>query len=360
MPKLAPAPERLLVATCLVATVDTTAGAALAQLPTVERVVQVGCDDCTGPTQFSTIFDVAVTDAGDIVVADRSAPMIRAFDRVGKPRWSTGRAGSGPGEYLFPARIGVGTDGGVTVLDMRQRRHTRLAKDGALIGSSSFTGFLAASAARRGTGEVVLLIDDFTGPHAIQRWPAGTRNPIPHASLPRHASTRGGFVQPSIAVAPTGILAFTIDPFVYRIGRLGADGRPMPDLVRDIPPLRRTEAEIEELSARVASGRARRAAEGRSPAVGGGSARAGVDLSVKPHIILDGLRFDDTGRLWVLTMRGAGQTSVFDIFAASGAFLGSLTLPVRVSTFSLGGPYLVTAGEDADDIPRVTLWRVQG
>ena len=336
------------------------ATAGSSQPPTVERVVRIGCDDCTGPTQFSTIFDVAVTDSGDIVVIDRSAPMIRAFDRTGKPRWSTGRGGNGPGEFVFPTRVAIGPDGTVGVLDMRQRRHTRLAKDGALIGSSSFTGFLAASAARGGTGEVVLLIDDFAGPHAIQRWPAGTRNPIPHASLPRHTSTRGSGAQPSIAIASAGVLAFTIDPFVYRIGRLGTDGRPMPDIARDIPPLRRTEAEIKELSGRLASGPGRRAAEGRSPASGGGSARAGVDLSVKPHIIMDGLRFDDAGRLWVLTMRGVGQESVFDIFSASGVFLGSLTLPVRVTTFSLAGPYLATAGEDASDIPRVTLWRVRG
>ena len=343
-----------------IATLGTLAALALvagAQPPTVERIIQIGCDDCTGPTQFSTIFDAAVTDSGDIVVADRSAPMIRAFDRTGKLLWSSGRAGNGPGEFTFPMRVVIGPDGAVAVVDMRQRRYTRLAKTGTLLGSNSFMGFLAGSAARGRTGEVMLLIDDFSGPHAIQRWPKGAAKPADHASIPRHQSARGGFVQPSIAVAPSGIIAFTADPFTYRIGRLGVDGRPMPEITRDIPPVRRTDAEMKELAARLAAGPGRRAAEGGSAA--GARAPAGVDLAVKPHVMLDGLRFDDSGRLWVLTMRGVGAQSVFDVFSAGGAFIGSVTVPTRVNTFSLAGTYLVTGGEDADDIPRVTLWRVR-
>ena len=331
---------------------------ASAQVPVVERVVQIGCDDCTGPALFSSIFDAAVTDSGDIIVADRSAPMIRAFDRTGKLLWSTGRSGNGPGEFLFPTRIAIAPDRSVAVIDMRQRRHTRLTKDGALVGSNSFMGFLAASAARGRTGEVTLLIDDFAGPLAIQRWSAGAAKPAAHVTIPRRESPNGGFVQPSIAVAPTGIMAFTVDPFAYRIGRVGADGRAMAEIVRDIPPVRRTAEEMKELSARLASGPGRRAAEGGSSVAAG--APAGVDLTLKPHVILDGLRFDDAGRLWVLTMRGIGSQSVFDVFSTTGAFVGSVTLPTRVNTFSLAGQYLVTAGDDADDIPRVTLWRVRG
>ena len=327
-----------------------------AQVPIVERMVQIGCDDCSGPTQFSTIFDAAVTDSGDIIVADRSAPMIRAFDRSGKVLWSTGRGGNGPGEFVFPMRVAIGADRGVTVLDMRQRRHTRLAKDGTLAGSNSFLGFLAAGAARGRTGEVMMLIDDFNGPLVIQRWPAGATRPANHVTIPRRQPPNGRFVQPSFAVAPSGTMAVIADPFTYSIARFGADGRATGEIVRDIPPVRRTEAEMKELSARLASGPGRRAAEGGSAVTAG--APPGVDLSLKPHVMLDGLRFDDSGRLWVLTMRGVGHQSIFDLFSPTGAFLGSVTLPTRVNTFSLAGEYLVTGGEDADDIPRVTLWRV--
>jgi hypothetical protein len=221
-------------------------------------------------------------------------------------------------------------------------------------------GFTAAAAARGRAGEILLLMDDFRGPLSAERWTVTATKSAAHATLPRRVGGPPGMVMPSIAVAPSGIMAFTLDPFTYRIGRLGADAHPLPDIVRDIPQVRRTDAEMKELSDRLASGPGRLAAEGR-----GGSARAsaggsGIDLTLKPHVLLDGLRYDDMGRLWVLTMRGTGQQSVFDIFAAGGTFLGTLTLPARVKKFSLAGSYLVTGGEDADDIPRVTLWRIRG
>src|SRR5687768_15055707 len=104
MQHAARSPYLALATTALVAV----ASALPAQVPVVERVIQIGCDDCTGPTQFSAIFDAAVTDSGDIVVADRSAPMLRAFDRTGKLRWSTGGSGNGPGEFVFPTRLAIG------------------------------------------------------------------------------------------------------------------------------------------------------------------------------------------------------------------------------------------------------------
>ena len=334
--------------------------AAFAQVPTIEKLTWIGCADCTGSTLFSAIFDAAVTDSGEIVVADRSAPMIRAFDRTGKLLWTMGRSGNGPGEFLFPMRVAIGPDRSVSVVDMRTSRLTRLAKDGTLIGSHRLPGFPAATAARGRTGDVMLVLDDFRNALTAERWPAAAAKPERHATLPRRTSGPPGMVQPSIAVASSGVMAFVLDPFTYRIGRLDAAGKPMPDIVRDIPPARRTDAEMKELADRLASGPGRRVAENGNASVAAGAAPPGIDLSLKPHVRLDGMRFDDAGRLWVLSMRGIGGQSVFDIFAPAGAFLGSLTLPAEVSTFSLAGSYLVTAGEDADGIPHVTLWRVRG
>jgi hypothetical protein len=286
--------------------------------------------------------------------------MIRAFDRTGKLLWSTGRRGNGPGEFQFPMRLAIGPDRGVSVVDMHLRRLTRLSRDGTPRGSHPIMGFTAAVAARGRAGEVLLLMDDFRGPLSAERWTVTAVKPEPHATLPRRTGGPPGMVLPSIAIAPSGIMAFTLDPFTYRIGRLGADARALPDIVRDIPPVRRTDADMKELSDRMASGPGRVAAEGRGGAVGASAGSPGRDPALKPHVILDGLRFDDMGRLWVLTMRGSGHQSVFDIFTPTGTLLGTLTLPARVNTYSLAGSYLVTGGEDGDDIPRVTLWRIRG
>jgi hypothetical protein len=331
----------------------------LAQLPTVEKLTTIGCAECAGPTQFATIYDVAVTDSGDIVVADKSPPMIRAFDRTGRVLWSGGRSGGGPGEYRFPMRVVIGPDRGVSVVDMTARRLTRLGRDGAVKATEPILAFPAGASARGRTGEIIMLMDDFRGPFALERWAPTAAKSVGFTTVPRTPSAAGsGMIQPSIAVSPSGVLALGTDPFTYRIARLDADGKPMPDIVRDIPRARRTEAEMEELANRLRLGPERRGAE-QSASKAPARSSSGPDLTMKPFFPLDGLRYDDSGRLWVLTTRGVDQESVFDLFAPGGAFIGSVTLPARVGTFALAGPYLVTGGEDADDIPKVTLWRVR-
>ena len=350
----------------LVATLSTIACitalfAADAQVPTIERITRIGCAECAaGPMQLTTIYDVAVTDSGDIVVADRSPPMIRVFDRTGRVLWSGGQSGGGPGEYRFPMRVAIGPDRSITVVDMRARRLTRLNRDGTVKASEPILAFPAAAAARGRSGELVLMMDDFRGPYALERWGATADKTVPHATIPRPASPVGpGVIMPSIAVAPSGIIAFGTDPFTYRIARLGPDAKPLPDIVRDIPRQKRSEAEMKELADRMSLGPARRGAEAsvsRAPAAGGPPS---VDLTMKPFFPLDGLRYDDSGRLWVLTTRGGEQQTVFDLFAPAGGFLGSVTLPAHVGTFALAGTFLATGGEDADGIPHVTLWRVK-
>ena len=344
-----------------IAAVPSAATVISAQLPTIERVTQIGCSDCAaGPTQLTTIFDVAVTDSGEIVVADRSPPMIRAFDRTGRVLWSGGRSGGGPGEYRFPMRVAIGADRGVSVVDMQARRLTRLGRDGAVKATQPILAFPAGAGARGRSGELILLMDDFRGPYALERWAPGADKSVPHTTIPRPVSLVGpGIIQPSIAVAPSGIIAVGTDPFTYRIGRIGPDGKSMGDVVRDIPRERRTEAEMAELATRLGRGAGMRSAEqgvSRGPARGGTST---PDFTMKPFYPLDGLRYDDAGRLWVRTTRGAELQTVFDVFAPAGTFLGSVTLPAHVGTFALAGSWLVTGGEDADGIPRVTLWRVR-
>ena len=341
----------------------TAAPDASAQLPVVEKLTEIGCLECTGPAQFSEIHDVAVSDSGEIVVADRSAPMLRVFDRTGRVLWTGGRSGGGPGEYRYPMRVAIGPNRSLTIVDMRARRLTRLARDGSVTSTDPILTFPAAASPRGRTGDLALLMDDFRGPFAIERWAATASRSMAHATIARTPSPVGrGMIQPSMAAAPSGALAIGVDPFAYRIVRLDPSGRALPDLTRDIPLARRTEAEMQELATRLAAGPQIRSTEqsvSKAPA-STPLRSSGTDFTMKPFYPLDGLRYDDSGRLWVLTTRGVDQQSVFDIFGPTGAFAGSVTLPVRVRTFSLAGTYLATASEDAEGVPRVTLWRVRG
>jgi hypothetical protein len=78
----------------------------------------------------------------------------------------------------------------------------------------------------------------------------------------------------------------------------------------------------------------------------------------KPHFDWLGLRYDPMGRLWVKTGRGDESRTVFDVFAVSGSYLGEVVVAGAISSFSLGGDYLVTAGENEEGVPQVSLWTV--
>jgi sugar lactone lactonase YvrE len=84
---------------------------------------------------------------------------------------------------------------------------------------------------------------------------------------------------------------------------------------------------------------------------------AGV-AELKPHMAIDGLRFDDSGRLWVRTMRGDHSRTILDVFAPGGAFLGEVLVPHAMSAFSFGGRWLAADVEWEDGTRRVMVWEV--
>ena len=334
---------------------------AMGQIPKVERVREIGCEDCGDARQFSSTWDVMVTEAGDVLVVDRDAPTLRLFDKTGKPLWTHGRPGSGPGEYRFAMRAALGPDGVVQVVDMRSRRLTRLARDGSVAQSLTIPFFPAGIGVRRQTGELVFMTDDFKGGGTLQQWPQSAETPAKVATFATPMPGEASAISPSVAVAPNGDIAYLVTGDTYRIARLSAAGKALADVTRDIPRPKRTPAELAEVEKRIGSmGVAKAAAEGKQSS--GSKALMPSTASryeFKSHAATDGLRYDDAGRLWVRTMRGVGKSTVFDIFSASGTYVGELTLPVAVESYSLAGSYLATATEREDGIPVIVLWAVR-
>ncbi len=337
----------------------TMAAQATGQLPTLVRTADIGCSDCGGPGQFAVIHDVAVNDSGDILVVSADAPTLRLFDRSGRSLWSTGRDGTGPGEFRLAIRAALGP-GVIQVVDMTQRRITRLDRAGRYVSSAAVNGFPAAVGARGHSGELVVLLDDFRGTFLLERWMPGDSGarigPVP-ASPGRRP---GVLTIPSLAVAPSGEVAVARDPDEYRIVLLSATGAPLGEIVRDIPRVRRTAEEMAAIERRRAAASARL---GRERGMRGGSApvlpiRAPSD-ELKPHLAIDGLRYDDSGRLWAKTLRGGATSTVFDLFAPGGRYLGPVTIPVLVGAFTLGGRWLVADVEADDGSPRVVVWEVR-
>ena len=322
-----------------------------AQTPRLQKVLSIGCADCGGPAQFAEIADVAVTPTGQLWVADKDDPRIRVFTAEGRPIRSFGRRGEGPGEYggiekLFPAM-----DGSVAVVDMRLFRLTRVDTLGKVLSTMSIKNFPFDAAAAPGSSTIYLLFSRFQpGTSVVMRADAGRDSLVallgplqdfPRADAPSEIH--------SLAVAPDGSVAVGDGASEYRI-RVFQGGRSS-DVTRNIPRKTRTPAEMAEMQSQVIAG-------GRKARAEGGQPSSEVPRE-KPHFGWLGFRYDSAGRLWVKTGRGDETRTVFDLFAPSGTYLGEVVVPGRVSSFSLAGSYLATAGENDDGVPQVSLWSVR-
>ena len=278
---------------------------AAAQLPVVEPDLTLGCGQCGGAAQFSAIRDVAISARGALLVADRDAPVLRAFDSSGTVAWSAGTPGQGPGEYRSVVRAVLLPGGEVAVVDFTNRRITRLSP--------------------------------------------------PRPEVEPAAAARGA----SVAVAPDGTMAFLVNNEQYDIVREDAVGRRLPDLRRTVARVPYTAAEQQEIRDRAAQEvgmmNAMRQRAGATPS----HPPPTTVRTLRPHALADALRYDPSGRLWVRTMRGDSTQTLFDLFAPTGAFLGTVPLPGHIEAFALGGRYLATVAMDDAGVPRVTRWIVR-
>ena len=327
------------------------ASALRAQAPTLSPTITIGCESCGGPSQFGSIWDVSISAEGEVLVTDRDAPMLRRFDASGKPVWTGGAKGRGPGEYTLPVRAALTTSGGVVVVDMTNSRVTELSSTGAVRTTIPVT-VMPMAAGLNARGDLWIANDDFRGTLRLYR---RVRD-----SLVAQQTVSGSTANVAVAVAPDGSLAVMPSTKTYEIVRFDGRGARQAAIVRDIPRVRRTPAEEAEFRARMNRARGMVAAEAKAQ---GGKPSPPVfrqdELSLKDHLVIDGVRFDASGRLWVLTQRGNEATSVLDVFSPSGAYLGAVTLAMRITGFSLGGSYLAAAGENADGVPVVRVWTVR-
>ncbi|HSA57601.1 MAG TPA: hypothetical protein VLE53_17945 [Gemmatimonadaceae bacterium] len=322
----------------------------------VEPAGQLGCEDCSGPLQFSTIGDIAIVDDRIIWVGDGQEPRIRAFALDGRPVTAFGRRGRGPGEiqgihHLFP-------DGGsgVRLVDMLDYRVTHFDSTGkplSIVRLPSFPFDAGASAAH----DVYLLFSQFRpGTSTIRVVRAGADSLVhvrgPIVDFPRPDAP--GEIR-AMAVSPAGDVVVGEGEEEYRIRVYRRDGT-VHDITRAIPRARRTEAEKEAMRSRIGATAARMQAE-----VGGSGRRAGAPgvPEEKPHFHWTGFRFDPLGRLWVRTGRGNERQAVFDVFDSTFGYAGEVVVPGTVGAFAPGRDLLVTAGETDAGFPVVKVWRVR-
>jgi len=78
--------------------------------------------------------EITRTPRGEYVVASvENRGQLLVFDSEGGFLEARGGSGDGPGEYRVPGRMRVGADGGLRILDLVNRRITRISPDGRLL-----------------------------------------------------------------------------------------------------------------------------------------------------------------------------------------------------------------------------------
>jgi hypothetical protein len=325
-----------------------------AQAPTIIPQITIGCESCDGPAQFGSIYDVSVSAAGEILVTEKDAPILRRFDASGKSVWTGGKKGRGPGEFILPIRA-AHTPSGLLVIDMTTSRITDLTARGDVVATIALTS-LATTSGVNHRGDMILGFDDMGRAFRVMYRAFGTTELRQVARLP------GSYKNKSVALAPDGSFAVALDGERYEISRFDAQGAPLASITRALERPRRTAQEEAEYRQRLNRDLSMMSAEMKKQGGDGKISRPEIpagERGLKAHITVDGLRYDDRGRLWVHTMQGDETKTILDVFAPDGSFLGPVTIPMRITSYSLGGSYLVTAGENADGIPVVRVWTVK-
>jgi hypothetical protein len=332
-----------------------------AQAPVLSKDFTIGCADCGGALQFSSFHTLELSPKGEILVADRDAPMLRLFDATGKPVWSGGTKGRGPGEYQYILRVAFRSDGGLEIADLSGMRVTTLGPDHKVANTIPLSVF-PTTAGTDSRGGIVLGAETPSGSFRFSRLRTGAVVALP-VPEPEKAEDGRAWKSSSIAASPSGGVAFVPHGDRYVIMRLDSVGARLPDITRAIERVRRTPAEEASLQARINGqmGQMRAAAEA---ATGKSSSKAPVaqgtvNLSLKPHFAVDGLRYDGAGRLWARTMRGDDANTIFDVFSPAGSFLGSVTMAGTIQHFAFAGKWMVTSGENSEGVPVVTRWTVR-
>lgn len=325
--------------------------------PTLEFIAEIGCEDCEGPSQFSWIEGLALLDGGDVVVLDRTSPMLRIFTPEGASRATAGRAGNGPGELRQPLGIAPLGDGFV-VADARRLallrydgvgrlvEETRMRSAPMSVAGSPRGRWLAFQEAQWSTMSAsVQLRDAAFGPPAT----------ILGSTVGELLDSLGRPVAPgllSVAVDDQGRVAIGHGDR-YDITVRSPTGVLLRHVRRDLPRVRRTPEEITALQA--AQRRFREAQGGRNPE--GGPPRP--ISPVHQHFGQDALGYDPTGRLWLRSPRGGADRTIFDVFAANGQFLGEVAAPRALGEFTIRGDRLAAVStNDESGIQTVTLWRI--
>ncbi len=289
---------------------------------------------------------------GRLFVLELQPPELRVYDLAdGRFLAALGREGDGPGEYRHPIDLAVSAGGLAAVLSVGGRV-TYWAPEAVLAGVIRSGGGLATDIVAARGDSFFVKIDRFP-PADVAEFQVVTRDTVldrprfrdqglPGTEEPGRVIRNHSY---SVAATPQGNLLLAPPGPEYLILRITAEGKVGQTIRRpEIPPLQRSEEEVEAIRNRIRQGFA---AAGRV---------APANLRVplyRSHV--SSLAVAPDGTIWALTQRGDGGVAIVDHFDSDGRFSGSYRVQLRVGELAVGPDALYLLARSRLDVPGIAV-----
>lgn len=362
-----------------------------------EPLVSIGGSDTDPAYDFGRPLVVLLPE-GRLAVGNGLSLDVRLYDSTGRHLVTSGRRGSGPGEYQIIAAVYPGAGDSLLVMDIVQRRLSVLAPEGAWVrsfslagqsggmmpmsGSASFAvpmGWLTDGTVP-GSAQVFRMDDPRDGPYrdtltVILFGPDGaardTVGRFPGMELEQIAITMGtqsGRAPSAVPLGRNTLMAAAGGRMViapnqghWEVEERDARGRLIRLIRVVVEPVAITEADArahrqEQLDLMLGAPEMRAIPEQFRTQIEDRINKARYPATF-PWI--GGLRLDDGGYLWVQEVPRPGHAQErHAVFDPEGILLGTLTLPPRFRLADVRGDRLAGVWRDEDEVEHVRVYRI--
>ncbi len=332
-----------------------------------EKVLDLGTKD-DGPEAFHRVFGSGVgTDAaGRLYVLDAGNHTVTVFDGAGEVVRRMGRQGGGPGEFRFPTDLAVSDDGAVAVWDFDKGGLVGFASDGSVLPERRIHGALQRQLALTAHGVIGALRTFASGDDEAGRtrllaiaaedtieFAARAHGPVAPVQFACMTVALPRLLEPEIVwsarrdrvVVSHGV---DLDLAIFAGQRLAARWRrALPRIAATVELAGR---ELGEDSMRMRAGTVQCAVHVSEAAAMIGHAET-VPLVKRVAVARD-------GHIWVQRRTELPGHLVTDIFAADGAYVGTLPADAPFPAAFRGTDEIVVVERDALDLPHVVVYRV--
>lgn len=344
------------------------AGQAVRELPVDLRIMVE-----EGPAQpIGELRDFAVAGARTFVL-DFKEQVVHVYGSTGVFERSTGRKGSGPGEFRNANGLIAAPDGTVWVNDPGNARLTVLRGDGTFLRHHTFTANMygyrwegefdaqrnlrvAVFALKGQSGErrtIRLGLDGQTRDTipGLQEIPPAARTNVITAKRPGRTSYIGypfSLLAPPV-FDPRGFNWESAGPTTYEVRKVRDDRSVVATAKRDVPPVQippaLRDAEIRKLE----------------ESLKGADHDADFSRIPRHFPFVAQMVVDDQSRLWTRRVLADSSRTEFDVFSPEGRFLYSARVPARLLGFGrliVRGDAMYAVALDEDDLPSIIRVRI--